>query len=1360
MLLVNSRLETKSTNDVLFNQSDAEHKFLTLVISGDINVTRTLDDVEIGRGKCTVGCYFGVYKALGLNNIPPDAEPETPVKEGGTGVNNCVIKAASHCEILRIPLGNISDVLPEISRPSQGKQDPAKVFSDRLLEKLAAGIHDLERLNGIMLDRRERSSDNSALMQEEWVLPPKKRTYFRGVPEVQREEIQDAFRKIQNLWRHITRGARTVPKGSVDLIKEFLGESGSQCYDDVFVPMEEPTAPQHFDEETFWFCWIHFLTRSLKHASGNLADGDDNVDLDADKDESPLDATKSKGVISITLENCTNLPPMDTFTGKADPYTTVTVDGMIHKTQVKTGTLDPIFNETVQFNAIAGQSVVHLRVYDSESMGQDREIGELSFSVSSNPVKQILTGKLTGQTADGRPAQGMVKCSFYFIKGAKAAKSLETKTEFQHFCESENYRSMILWYMNPKRRIETSFFKVPLQVHEREFTKAVGSLSVPLTGLNIKQYLTYLLVEHSYQVDVYSCREFCGFFKRKLDGETSITFRDIVKLVKERGSGVNNKDVYIGSSHVFNPQHWILRGWDTLARLVSLYHIFTVPVRIAFSPMPSLTSRYALFYADLIADIIIFLTLLLTLNVAYKNSKSQWVTKRVRIFKNIDWVLVLAVVPFEWIVFLSGMDPEIAIWFRTNKTLVVVSRITPNKLIYSTRGGSLRDLMFMFGIICHITACIYFYIGRQVPFLNLGIENSVSWLYVDPESDLETYDRHAHFAMKVTASGIERYLLSLYWVVSTITCQGVTGYLVPQNQVEVVYSIFLLAINLTIYRWIQGEISNIFMSADDKVIRTREEQDRILKFISVKAFSRDLQERIQSHFLVVSGNVSEEEEILLASLSHGLRVELARWVWRDFLTKVYLFRGCSGQFLDSVCVLLQEVHYGPEESICHSGEVTDHLVILVYGAFETFSDDSPKVRKISRRGHAASTLSFFFGVRQYMNIRAARSGAICIRLTREGIQEAMQVYPKDEESVHMNTLNFFSKEKQSEGSVAFSLHSGDTGDDDDDMSDEDDGKSTASRGTTKSGDSKCSKSSNRSGDSGEDKGKKKIRKAKAVKPEVAAISGGDGACSIDSGGAEEAAQIIEDDALPLMKEADHVPIIKEKMVEQKIVQLLTASSRGEIAAVESILTSDTITLNSKDPAGRTPLHVAASEGHDNLVEYLLDLKADAAAKDKYGNTPFNDAVRSKHNLVVKAFKRHDPGLMFKLGGNESGVLMCKAAFDGRLDDIKRLVDNGVDPNESDYDQRTAMHLAASEGQMDILEYLVGIKANIMCRDRFNGTPLEDAVRHNFEVRNAPLVQKLLRDHGATLSGEGLTYVVKMCEYAAEGTHICIICLCV
>ena len=98
------------------------------------------------------------------------------------------------------------------------------------------------------------------------------------------------------------------------------------------------------------------------------------------------------------------------------------------------------------------------------------------------------------------------------------------------------------------------------------------------------------------------------------------------------------------------------------------------------------------------------------------------------------------------------------------------------------------------------------------------------------------------------------------------------------------------------------------MSSDNTVIKTREQQDRVFSFVSV--LSAELRESIQNHFLAVQGIVSEEQEQLLASLSHNLRVDLARWVWREFLAKVYLFRSCSDKFLDALCVILHEQHYG------------------------------------------------------------------------------------------------------------------------------------------------------------------------------------------------------------------------------------------------------------------------------------------------------------------------------------------------------------------------------------------------------------------------------------------------------------------
>ena len=55
-----------------------------------------------------------------------------------------------------------------------------------------------------------------------------------------------------------------------------------------------------------------------------------------------------KGVFTITCKSAVKLPPMDTFSGKADPYLLLSLDGMLRQTKVKTATLSPVWNEKMQ----------------------------------------------------------------------------------------------------------------------------------------------------------------------------------------------------------------------------------------------------------------------------------------------------------------------------------------------------------------------------------------------------------------------------------------------------------------------------------------------------------------------------------------------------------------------------------------------------------------------------------------------------------------------------------------------------------------------------------------------------------------------------------------------------------------------------------------------------------------------------------------------------------------------------------------------------------------------------------------------------------------------------------------------------
>merc|ERR1719210_1472798 len=75
--------------------------------------------------------------------------------------------------------------------------------------------------------------------------------------------------------------------------------------------------------------------------------------------------------------------------------------------------------------------------------------------------------------------------------------------------------------------------------------------------------------------------------------------------------------------------------------------------------------------------------------------------------------------------------------------------------------------------------------------------------------------------------------------------------------------------------------------------------------------------------------------------------------------------------------------------------------------------------------------------------------------------------------------------------------------------------------------------------------------------------------------------------------------------------------------------------------------------------------------------------------------------------------------------------SGLTVNSSDYDHRSALHLAASEGSLECAKLLVKKGADVNAKDRWNGTPLDDAVRSNNKE-----VMDYLVENGAKTGDEG------------------------
>lgn len=152
-----------------------------------------------------------------------------------------------------------------------------------------------------------------------------------------------------------------------------------------------------------------------------------------------------------------------------------------------------------------------------------------------------------------------------------------------------------------------------------------------------------------------------------------------------------------------------------------------------------------------------------------------------------------------------------------------------------------------------------------------------------------------------------------------------------------------------------------------------------------------------------------------------------------------------------------------------------------------------------------------------------------------------------------------------------------------------------------------------------------------------------------------------------------------------------AAKIGDIEALEALKEMGS-NLCLGDYDGRTPLHIAACEGHLKLVQYLLSHGASVYAKDRYGDTPLCNAVRFKHKEVVKLLRK--TGAHFSREElEEAGTELCSLAASGDLDGLEIWSIAGADLTRPGYDGQTAIQVAQAVGKKEVVAFLVHLISN-------------------------------------------------------------------
>jgi ankyrin repeat protein len=165
-----------------------------------------------------------------------------------------------------------------------------------------------------------------------------------------------------------------------------------------------------------------------------------------------------------------------------------------------------------------------------------------------------------------------------------------------------------------------------------------------------------------------------------------------------------------------------------------------------------------------------------------------------------------------------------------------------------------------------------------------------------------------------------------------------------------------------------------------------------------------------------------------------------------------------------------------------------------------------------------------------------------------------------------------------------------------------------------------------------------------------------------------------------------------------VTPLMSASEAGHESVV-TLLVAENADVNLADKAGKTAiLRAAAIAGSEACVARLLAASADVFACPVAGKT-LAEVAEKKDAACAKRIKE-------ALSREGAGRRLLEAAEKGRTSAVRLMLDGGADVNATDDDGWNALHFAAADGTVELIELLIakGLKADTPAKD--GATPIE------------------------------------------------------
>uniref|UniRef100_A0A1D1XLH8 Potassium channel n=1 Tax=Anthurium amnicola TaxID=1678845 RepID=A0A1D1XLH8_9ARAE len=499
----------------------------------------------------------------------------------------------------------------------------------------------------------------------------------------------------------------------------------------------------------------------------------------------------------------------------------------------------------------------------------------------------------------------------------------------------------------------------------------------------------------------------------------------------------------------------------------------------------------------------------------------------------------------------------------------------------------------------HTAACIFYYLATTLPASMEGY----TWIGTLQLGDY-SYKNFREIDL------FRRYLTSLYFAIVTMATVGY-GDIHAVNLREMVFIMIFVSFDMILGAYLIGNMTALIVKGS-KTERFRDKMTDLIKYMNRNKLGKEIRDQIKGH-VRLQYERSYTDATVLQDIPVSIRAKISQSLYRSYIEKVYLFKGCSSEFINQIVVRLQEEFFLPGEIIMEQGNPVDQLYFVCHGVLEGVGigeDGSEETLLKLEPDNSFGEVAILCNIPQPHTIRVCELSRL-LRLDKQSFTDILQIYFFDGRTVFNNVLEGNEstlRMKQLESDITFHI-----------------GKQEA----------ELALKVNSAAFNGDLYHLKGLVRAGAD-PKKTDYDGRSPLHHAASRGYEDVTLFLIREGVELNKpdKFGNTPLLEAiKNGHDRVASLLAkegaslslddagarlclAVAKGDSDFLKRVL-SYGIDSNSKDYDLRTPLHIAAAEGLYLMAKILVEAGASVLVEDRWGNTPLDESRKCGSRPMIK-----------------------------------------------------------------------------------------------------------------------------------------------